>query len=497
MRVSVRWARSSGLVTTGSRDTAPAPRRILGWPSEDVVGKRIDELPWYDSDARIGVRRTMDEVDATGIQSVVNSRKHRRPDGSTIHCEWYSSVTFEEGKVARVLSLVLDVTARVEAETALHETTDRLSLVIDSTGSGYTDWDVPGGRVKYSKRFAEMLGYDLGELEPTVATWERLVHPEDRRRAWDGAQSHFRGEKAHYECEERLKHKDGRWLWTRLRAKVVARDAGGAPLRLVGVHTDITDTRALQAKLTVASRLAATGTLVSGLAHEINNPLAAEMADQGIALEVVREVRDRLLGDSPVDRIADGRALGGAVEALEDAMASGERIARIVKDLSVFGRPDAKRQQARLMDIIDGALRWLPATVARSAAIQVENGGAPDVIASPGQIEQILVNLVTNAARATPEGQRDTVIVRVGPGLPGMARVEVIDHGIGIDPYIRDSVFDPFFTTRPAGPARGTGLGLSICHAIVAAHGGTLTFESEVGKGSTFRVELPAAPAEA
>ena len=397
----------------------------------------------------------------------------------------------------RVRMVLTDVTGIARIERESQETKERFSLVIDSTGSGYTDWDIPSGRVKYSKRFANMLGYDLGELEPTVATWERLVHPEDRQRCWDAAQPHLRGETAQHECEERLQHKDGRWLWTMLRAKVVARDAGGAPLRFVGTHTDITETRALQSKLVMASRLAAMGTLVSGVAHEINNPLAAEMADQGIALEVVREVRDRLLGDSSSERVADGRALDGVVEALEDATASGERIARIVKDLAVFGKPDAKRQRARPMDIVDGALRWLPAPVARSATIKVENVGAPDVIASAGQIEQILVNLLTNAAKATPEGQRDTIIVRVGPGLPGMARLEVIDHGTGIAPAIRGSIFDPFFTTRPAGPARGAGLGLAICHAIATGHGGTLTFESEVGKGSTFRLELPAAHAEA
>jgi signal transduction histidine kinase len=246
----------------------------------------------------------------------------------------------------------------------------------------------------------------------------------------------------------------------------------------------------------LASRLAAMGTLVSGVAHEINNPLAAEMADQGIGLELVREVRERLRGDLPLDKVADGRALDCVVEALEDAQESGARIARIVKDLSVFGSPDAKQQRARLMDIVDGAIRWLPATVACSVAIQVENGAAPDVIASPGQIEQILVNLVTNAARATPDGQRATVVVRVGPGLPGMARVEVIDHGVGIDPAIREHIFDPFFTTRPAGPGRGSGLGLAICQAIATAHGGTLTFESEVGKGSTFRLELPVVTSE-
>jgi PAS domain S-box-containing protein len=288
----------------------------------------------------------------------------------------------------------------------------------------------------------------------------------------------------------------GDLAWALVNAYPVFRGSGEL-LHVVVTFVDITQRRALEAQLAMTSRLATLGTLVAGVAHEINNPLTSEMADQGMALEVVREVRERLHGDLPVDRRAEGHALDGVVEALEDAQESGARIAQIVKDLSVFGRPDVKRQRVRLMDVIDGAMRWLPSTVARSASIQVENGGAPDVIVSVGQVEQILVNLVTNAAKATPEGQHDTIIVRVGPGLPGMARVEVIDHGIGVDPAIRDHIFDPFFTTRPAGPRRGSGLGLAICQSIVTAHGGTLTVESEVGKGSTFRLELPATPVEA
>jgi signal transduction histidine kinase len=143
-----------------------------------------------------------------------------------------------------------------------------------------------------------------------------------------------------------------------------------------------------------------------------------------------------------------------------------------------------------LIDIVDLAMRWLPVTIGQTATITVENGGAPDVTASPGQIEQVVVNLVTNAAHATPEGKRGAIVVRLGPGGPGMARLDVIDHGKGIEPAVMARIFEPFFTTREVG--KGTGLGLSICHTIVISHGGTLTATSEVGKGSTFRVELPA-----
>jgi signal transduction histidine kinase len=233
------------------------------------------------------------------------------------------------------------------------------------------------------------------------------------------------------------------------------------------------------------------------VAHEINNPLSAELADQGVALEVVREVRARMGDGSPLDRKAEVRLLDGVVEALEDAQESGQRISRIVKDLAAFGRPDTGRTRVRMIDVVNGALRWLPAAVARTARIQVEDGGAPDVVASSGQIEQVLVNLAINAAFATPEGQWDTVIVRIGPGDRGMARLEVIDHGTGIEPAILDRIFEPFFTTHAVGAGKGMGLGLAIAHAIVTAHGGSLTVASVVGRGSTFRVDLPAAAEDA
>jgi signal transduction histidine kinase len=106
-----------------------------------------------------------------------------------------------------------------------------------------------------------------------------------------------------------------------------------------------------------------------------------------------------------------------------------------------------------------------------------------------------VVNLLTNAANATPEGTRGAIVIRVGVGESGAARLEVIDHGKGMDPAVMARIFEPFFTTRAVG--KGMGLGLSICHAIVANHGGTLTATSESGKGSTFRVELPAVTEEA
>jgi len=111
-------------------------------------------------------------------------------------------------------------------------------------------------------------------------------------------------------------------------------------------------------------------------------------------------------------------------------------------------------------------------------------------MASAGQLQQVVVNLVTNAALAIPEGRQGEIKVRIGPGKRGMARLEVVDNGKGIAPDVMERIFDPFFTTR--APGKGAGLGLAICHAIVTVHGGTLKATSVPGSGSTFRVELPA-----
>ena len=408
----------------------------------------------------------------------------------------------EVGKPVRMMGTVADVTDRRLAEEELRESERWLRLSQEMARLGHYVFDVQRDHWTSSATLDSIFGID--ETYPRKGTdWLHVVHPDDR--AMMGAYlADLLAHRARFDKEYRVvDQRSGDVVWVHGLGEL-QRAPGGEAVRLIGTIQDITlrkrveiERNAMQSQLAVSSRLAAMGTLVSGVAHEINNPLAAEMADQGLALEVVREIREHLRGDSPLDRVADGHALEGVVEALEDAKESAERISRIVRDLSLFGNPDAKRQRTRIMDIVDGAMRWLPATVAGSASVNVENGGAPDVIASAGQIEQILVNLITNAAKAMPEGRRGTVIVRVGPGLPGMSRVEVIDHGTGIEPAIGDRIFDPFFTTRPTGPARGTGLGLAICQAIATAHNGTLTFESEVGKGSTFRLELPVAPAEA
>jgi PAS domain S-box-containing protein len=400
---------------------------------------------------------------------------------------------FDEARALRqVVVTFVDITSRKRSEMALESQNAMLSALINSPKDIIIfALDEQGRYTAFNEKHREeMRRVWNAEVRIGMRLLDCMTDPGLRQLAAKSIGRTLAGESCTEVAEQPGLGTHYQFTWSPVRR------ADGSVGGLTAFIRDITGEVTLQAKVAMTSRLAAMGTLVAGVAHEINNPLAAEMSGQGFAIEVVREVRERLRAELPLDRQADGQALDDVVEALQDAQKSGDRIARIVADLSIFGRPDGKRERFRSIDIIDCAMRWLPATITQTASIRVENDGVPDVFAAPGQIEQVVVNLITNAGKATPEGQRDTIIVRLGPGTPGMARLEVIDHGSGIAPAILERIFDPFFTTRPSGPNRGSGLGLAISHAIVTAHGGTLTVQSEVGKGSTFRVELPAAPVE-
>jgi len=268
-------------------------------------------------------------------------------------------------------------------------------------------------------------------------------------------------------------------------------DDTGSVILGLAIARDVTEHRALEARLATSARLAAMGTLVAGIAHEINNPLAGAMALHGFVAEGVARLRERLRRDEPLDRARLARGLVEAGEALDEALESEQRIAEIVKDLTLVGRPVVPGSRTSLARALETATRWVPQGLVRGGAIQVDAEASVEVVGSEGQLAQVIQNLLTNALRSVPEGRLPAVHVRIGVGPPGRAFVEVEDNGTGMGPELLERIFDPFFTTREVG--QGTGLGLAICHSLVTAHGGTITVESEVGKGTTFRVELRAA----
>jgi len=473
---------------------------MLGYSREELSGMTWLEVTHPDDVA--ANLELFDRLVAGQSDSYSLDKRFIRKDGTTFWALVSAScVRRADRSVKYIVSIFKDIEGRKRVEEALRESERWLRLSQDIARIGHFVYDIQRDHWTSSATLNSIFG--ITESFPRkAADWSWIIHRDDRASMGEYL-SELLASGTRFDREYRVVNQaTGEPCWVHGLGELT-RGPDGEPIQLVGTIQDVTGRRtaeaernALQAKLALTSRLAAMGTLVAGVAHEINNPLAAGISGQALALEAARKARKRFEEKAPLDLEVEARLLDEMIGTLEDAQTAGLRIAKIVKDLSAFGRPNPTRTRVRLVDVVNQAMSWLPATVSQTATIGVEDLGAPDVLASSGQIEQVIINLISNAARAVQEGKRGEIAIRIGVAASGKARLEVIDDGVGIPPANLDRVFEPFFTTRPVGDRHGIGIGLAISHSIVEAHGGTLTVKSEVGKGSTFTLDLPAVPVD-
>ncbi|WP_300160075.1 transporter substrate-binding domain-containing protein [Solidesulfovibrio sp.] len=287
----------------------------------------------------------------------------------------------------------------------------------------------------------------------------------------------------------------GAALWTRSLKKQVDQ-------RTRSLSDALEQLRQNQQQLVQADKMAALGVLVSGVAHEINNPNGLILLNVPILKKLNAEARrvlddvyeekgDFPLGGGSYSRIRD--KLPRIVEVVEE---SAQRIRRIVDDLRDFSRvaPAADHRAFDLGEVVEKATRLVGSSISKSTEkFRLETApGLPKVWGNPSRIEQVAVNLLLNACQALPSPDRG-IAVSTAAAPDGKAVVlTVADEGVGIAPEDLPRLTDPFFTTKRA--SGGTGLGLSVSAGIVKEHGGSLEFASEPGKGATVRLILPAAP---
>ncbi|MGU3539072.1 response regulator [Methylobacterium sp. A54F] len=235
-----------------------------------------------------------------------------------------------------------------------------------------------------------------------------------------------------------------------------------------------------QAKLVQAAKMASLGELVAGIAHEINNPLAFILAHQGTV--------ERLLGELPPagDERAQ-RSLAKARERIGSMRMGMTRIQDLVLNLRKFSRLDeGERSRVNVPEAIDTVLALIQHRLGGRITVERDLAGRPEIHCTPALLNQVVMNILGNAADAMPEGGTIRVVTEA---LPDTDLIRISDTGPGIPEALREKIFEPFFTTKPVGS--GTGLGLAIAYSVVQAHSGSLTVETAPGGGASFVIGIP------
>jgi len=366
-----------------------------------------------------------------------------------------------------------DDAARVRAE-------ERLALALEGTRDGLWDWNVPTGELYVSPSWRQL--FRLGpDAKVDLPTWEAMVHPDDLAGLRAATADHFAGRTPHLEREYRVLV-GGETRWMLDRGRVVARAADGSPLRMVGVNTDVTDRKRIQAELTQAKEEAqaasrAKSEFLAVMSHEIRTPMNGILGMTQLAL-------DTPLTDEQRDY-------------LKTVLQSGEALLNLINDVLDFSRIEAGKMP---LEAIEFNLRNLVGETMKTLALRGQEKGLElahsvdaDVpaalVGDPGRLRQVIVNLVGNATKFTDRGEvvLRVAAVEIGPESVTLA-FTVRDTGIGIPAEKLPLIFRPFEQADASMSRRfgGTGLGLTVCARLVELMNGRITVDSTLGLGSTF-----------
>lgn len=479
----------------------------LGHWSLDLVAERLE---WSDEtyrifglarDAGVSLEKFQESIHPADRDAVMQAFKesidkrssydieHRLllPDGTVkwVHerCETQYAA---DGTPLFSTGTVHDVTARKRAEKRLRLSEERFQLAMLGANDGLWDWNLETGEVYFSPRWFTMLGYRPEAFPPEIASWWRLIHPEERGRVRQQVRDYLTGRIDSLEMELRMRHQNGHDVLVLSRATKVLRESDSKPIRLVGTHVDMTERRELEAQLRQSQKMESLGTLVGGIAHDFNNILAAIMGYVDLAMD-------------------QARSLPGVVEKLDKVEQLGQRAAEMVRQLLMFARKSGVTLKPLSLNQFLNQSFLLASTGIRENIDKQLEVSAEELFINGDttQLQQMLLNLLNNAAEAVDGIERPRISCRLCRYQPDaefekhypaladkqLACLSVTDNGVGIPVEQQKKIFEPFFTTKDIG--MGTGLGLAMVYGAVQSHGGVVEVESEPGCGTVFHVYLP------
>ncbi len=409
----------------------------------------------------------------------------RRKDGAMVWLDVKTTLARDgDGEPIGIIGVSKDATARKQAEDALMKSERLYRLISQASREALWEWELETGKVGWSPGAEAILGLDPEILESSGALIGR-IHPDDRRRVEQGLADAIAGGGVFWTDEYRVKRRDGSYATVSDRA-YVERGGDGVAVRVVGAMADVTARKQAEEHYRRADRLDAVGRLAGGIAHDLNNMLTA-------ILNSAAFVTKRLAADTP------------EVSELQRLSLAANRSAKLTQQLLAFARRDMIQPQAVDVNaLVTEAVQLLRPLLRRTIDLELELAPTIErVMADKSRLDQVVVNLVLNARDAMPHGGRvilETSSVQLDPAYlerhaqvnikPGRyVMIAVSDTGHGMDRETLSHIFEPFYTTKPAG--QGTGLGLATVYGSVKQAGGLVWAYSEPNIGTVIKVYLP------
>ena len=466
-----------------------APLVAAGLTSSDVVGKPFVDAPWWAHSPAI--QQQLRDAIARGARGEA-SRFDLRANGvgsQVIDIDFsLQPLRDATGQVTFLIPSANVITERKQAEQSLRTAEERMRFALASSNVGIWDMDYVTGVLQWSDTMAAQYGLAPGMFEGTFEGFVNRIHPDDRASTIETLGKAM-ASGTDFSVTNRAVWHDGTVRWLSGAGRVFL-DSRGIPLRGVGISQDITERRILEEQYQRAQKMEAVGQLAAGVAHDFNNLLNVILGFSELLLE------DVTLGQS---RKAD----------VTEIQKAGVRAAGLTRQLLTFSRKEIIQPTVLDLNVVVADMRvMLGRLIGEDVEVVLDLGRAVACVkADRGQLEQIVLNLAVNARDAMPKGGRLTIgTANIQPdeysmktNFSGTPRpcvaLTMTDTGTGMSPEVKARLFEPFFTTKGIG--KGTGLGLATVHGIVAHSGGSITVDSEIGKGTSFTVYLPMAdPAE-
>ncbi len=456
----------------------PIHKKVFGYELAELIGKQSSIL--YPFDDPTGISKKI--YDAILIVGWEGERLGMRKNGEVFPV--YEKTSIVKDKIGRqigIVSVIEDITLRKRLEQALRESEERYRTLVETAKSAIIATDDEGKIALFNPAAEYLFGYSMGEIKGRELT---VLMPERYREAYkvsletyvETGISSFLGKTVEF-----LGLKKNREEFP-IEVSLSACKIGGHNI-FTAIIFDITERKNLHEQLIQSEKMVAVGQLISGVAHEVNNPLT-----------VVMGYTEMLLGEPNLDKSAQ--------KALQAIYNAANRSRKVIQNLLSFARKHSpEREYTCINEVLDRTL-GLKEYDLRKNNIEIVKKLEPDLprtMVDPNQLQQVFLNLIINAEQAVVENEDERRLViesRVKNGenrinFNGVSIIEISfsDNGPGISNKNLKKIFDPFFTTKPVG--KGTGLGLSVSYGIIKEHGGEIFALSEESKGAVFIIELP------